>query len=58
MNGAVSTPAEELPTLEEMALLREKINELTGGLEKLQECYQRLQALDEKPEIEGGTNNG
>lgn len=58
MDGTASTPAEEWPTLEELALLREKIDELTGGLEKLQDCYQRLQALDEKPEIEGGTNNG
>lgn len=47
----------DIPTPEELALLMEKINELSGGVRRLEECYQKLRALGEDSIIEGGTKN-
>lgn len=51
------TPPQK-PTAEEMALLLGKLGELTEGLHRMEENYQKLQSLEIKPEIEGGTKNG
>lgn len=48
---------DEVPTPEDLALLREKLCELSEGVHRLEECYQRLRALGEDSIIEGGTKN-
>lgn len=58
MNGTGPEQASELPTPEELELLQKKIDELRSGLHRLEESCRKLQALDEKSEIEGGTKNG
>lgn len=58
MSGTGPQQTSDLPTPEELELLREKMDELRSGLHRLEENYRKLQALDEKPEIEGGMKNG
>lgn len=41
--------AAEVPTLEEAALLREKLNELMSELHRLEDNYGKLQSLDDEP---------
>ncbi len=49
---------DEVPTPEGLAQLREKIGELAGSVHRLEESYQRLQALDIESIIKGGNENG
>ena len=43
---------------EEMALLREKVGELTDSVRRLEESYKRLQGLESELKIKGGNENG
>lgn len=43
---------------EELALLKEKVGELTGSVHRLEENFKRLQGLDSELKIKGGNENG